>query len=162
MSRSLLFSVLVLISISFIGCGKSDDDTVRAEPLEKKIIGKWKINVARTVELSKTNPIVKPAEYDKLPESVQRMADWAQMEITATEIKMTMGKETMATAYTVESSDPQAKKMNIMRTSQSEEKVVTVACVLTIIDDVYINIKSTEPNYQNYHVWEPVKETPAE
>ncbi|MBW8017698.1 MAG: hypothetical protein FVQ82_16100 [Planctomycetes bacterium] len=88
MSRMLSLSVLVLISISIIGCGKSDDDTVKAEPLEKKIIGKWKINVDRSVELSKTSPKVKPENHDKLPEKIQKRADMMQMELTESEMKM--------------------------------------------------------------------------
>ena len=98
MSRMLSLSVLVLISASIIGCGKSDD---KAEPLEKKIIGKWKINVDQTVELTKTSPKVKSETYESLPEMFKVMAEKMRMEITESEMKMIMGTRSQDIGYSL-------------------------------------------------------------
>jgi hypothetical protein len=168
MSRMLSLSVLVLISISIIGCGKSDDgavdtkepdkeQTAKAEPVETKIIGKWKIDVDRSVEMMKTSPKVKPADYEKLPKMVQRRADMMQMEITESEMKMIMGTRSQAMGYKVDSTDADAQTVTI---SINEAEGVTVVC--KIIDGTYLNQVSSGTDDMNFFVWEPVKETPAE
>lgn len=157
MSRMVSLSVLVIISISLIGCGKSTDETVKTEPLEKKIIGKWKIDVDRSVELMKTSPKVKPEDHEKLPKMIEGIADKVQMEITESEMKASMGSRSQAMAYKVDSTDTDAKTITL---SLTDQEGVTVVC--KIIDGTYLNQVSSASDDMNYYIWEPVKETPAE
>jgi hypothetical protein len=157
MSRILSLSVLVLISISIIGCGKSEDEPVKAEPMEMKIIGKWKINIDRSVEMLKTNPKVESENYDTLPKMVQKRAGALEMEITKTEMKIVMGTRNQAMGYKVESTDADAQTVTL---SINEAEGVTVVCKM--IDGTYMNQVSSGTDDMNYFVWEPVKETPAE
>jgi hypothetical protein len=157
MSRILSLSVLVLISISIIGCSKPADEPVKTEPMEQKIIGKWKINIDRSVEMLKTNPKVESENYDTLPKMVQKRAGALEMEITKTEMKIVMGSRNQAMGYKVESTDADAQTVTL---SINEAEGVTVVCKM--IDGTYMNQVSSGTDDMNYFVWEPVKETPAE
>jgi hypothetical protein len=147
MSRILSMSVLVLISISIIGCGK---------PIETKIIGKWQINVDRSIEMAKTLPMVKPADHERITKMIQHAVDMIQMEITESEFKAILSTETNAQTYKVISTDEDAKTVTILVT-YPDAKTETYLC--TVIDNAYIKLFSSGSDDINGFVWEPAKQS---
>lgn len=167
MSRFTSFNVLLLISLFVISCDKSDNEVtstpdqeqasgvneqLSTEPVETKMIGKWKINVPRSIEKCKTSPKVKPEDFEKLPSIVEREADKLQMEITESELKITSGSREQVLGYTVTSTDADSQ---IITVSIKDAEDVNV--VFTMIDGTYLNLVSSGSDDMNYYIWGPVK-----
>ena len=167
MSRFTSFSVLIFISLFVISCDKSGnegtstpsqeqalavDEQPVTEPVETKMMGKWKINVTRSIEKCKTSPKVKPEDFEKLPSIVERQAGKLQMEITESELKLTSGSREQALGYTITSTDADSQTVTV-----SIKDAEGVNVIFTMIDDTYLNYVSSGTDDMNYYIWEPIE-----
>jgi hypothetical protein len=155
MSRFTVFGVLALVSVFFMGCGKSAEPDVT---VESKIVGKWKINVEKSIERFKTSPKVKPEDHASLSTIVEMMAGKIQMEITSTELKAAMGSREQVMEYTVTSTDADAQSVTVSITAGKKE----VTVVYTMVDDSHMYFVSSGTDDMDYYVWQRVEETVGE
>ena len=149
MQKTAFFLITALVALSLIGCKKG----AGSQPAKNPFIGKWTVNYELTMEESKKSPKYQP-ELDKLMGLViKNMVEKMKLEITAEEMIYSMHDNERVVPYTVTSTGAGGK--SLIATSQAGDKEVQIT--FTLINDKYMNFKSTGTDDMNYYIWQPAE-----
>ena len=146
MQRTAFFLITALAALSLIGC-KKDAGT---GPAKNPFIGKWTVKYELTMEESKKSPKYQPALAELKGLVIKNMVEQMKLEITAEEMIYSTNDNEPPVPYTVTSTGTGGKSLTA--TSQVGDKEVQI--IFTLIDDKYMNFKSTGTDDMNYYIWQ--------
>ncbi len=149
MQRTPLFLITALAALSLFGC-KKDADT---QPAKNPFIGKWTVNYDLTMEESKKSPKYQPEMAEKMGMFIKNLVEQMKLEIAAEEMIYSLGDNKRTVPYTITSTDTAGKSLTAA--SQAGDKEVQI--IFTLIDDKYMNFKSTGSDDLNYYIWQPAE-----
>jgi len=149
MQRTPFFLIIVLAALSLFGCKKGAD----TQPARNPFIGKWTVNYELTMEESKKSPKYQPEVAQLIGMVIKNMAERMKLEITAEEMIYSKDDSKQPVPYTITSTDTAGKSLTAA--SQAGDKEVQI--IFTLIDDKYMNFKSTGSDDMNYYIWQPAE-----
>lgn len=146
MRKTALILIITLSVISLSGCGKKPDTP--PEP-ENPFIGKWAIDYDRTIEESKKNPKYQPELAQLYAMLIKNNVEKMKLEITSDKMISSKDGQEQALAYTVTSTSADGKTLTATSPAGEEEVQIT----FTLVDDDYMNFKSTGSDDKDYYIW---------
>ncbi len=149
MQRTAFFLITALVAMSLIGCKKG----AGSQPAKNPFLGKWTVNYELTMEESKKSPKYQPERDKFIGLVIKNMVEKMKIEITAEEMIYSMGDNEQAAPYTITSTGDDGKSLTV--TSQAGDKEVQIT--FTLIDDKYMNFKSTGTDDMDYYIWQPAE-----
>ncbi len=149
MQKTAFFLITALVAMSLIGCKKD----AGSQPAKNPFIGKWTVNYELTMEESKKSPKYQPGLDEVMGKIIKKMVEQMKLEITADEMIYSMGDNKQSAPYTITSTGDDGKSLTV--TSQAGDKEVQVT--FTLIDDKYMNFKSTGTDDMDYYIWQPAE-----
>ena len=111
------------------------------------------MNYELTMEESRKSPKYRPEVAQLMGMVIKNMAERMKLEITADEMIYSKDDSKRPIPYTITSTDTAGKSLTA--TSQADDKEVQI--IFTLIDDKYMNLKSTGPDGMNYYIWQPAE-----
>ncbi len=158
MQRTAFFLITALAGLSLIGCkaglsliGCKKD--AGSHPAKNPFIGKWTVNHGLTMEEAKKSPKYQPETAPLIGKLIKNMVERMKLKITAEEMIYSMNDNERPVPYTVTSTGTGGKSLTA--TSQAGDKEVQI--IFTLIDDKYMNFKSTGTDDMNYYIWQPAE-----
>ena len=149
MQRTAFFLITAHAALSLIGCKKD----AGSQPAKNPFIGKWIVSYELTMEESKKSPKYQPEIAEKMGMFIKNLVEQMKLEIAAEEMIYSLGDNKRTVPYTVTSTGPGGKSLTA--TSQAGDKEVQIA--FTLIEDKYMNFKSTGTDDMDYYIWQPVE-----
>ena len=149
MQRTAFFLITALVALSLIGCKKD----AGSQPAKNPFIGKWIVNYELTMEEGKKSPKYQPETAQLMGKLIKNMVERMKLEITAEEMIYSMNDDAHPVPYTIISTGAGGKSLTV--TSQAGDKDVQVT--FTLIDDKYMNFKSTGTDDMDYYIWQPAE-----
>lgn len=149
MQRTAFFLITALVALSLIGCKKG----AGSEPAKNPFIGKWTVSYELTMEESKKSPKYQPGLSESMGKTIKKMVERMKIEITAEEVIYSMNDNEQAAPYTITSTGTDGK--SLIATSQAGDKEVQIT--FTLINDKYMNFKSTGTDDMDYYIWQPAE-----
>ncbi len=111
------------------------------------------MNYDLTMEESKKSPKYQPEIAQLMGMVIKNMVEQMKLEITAEDVLYSMNDNKQSVPYTITSTDAAGKSLTA--TSQASDKEVQI--IFTLIDDKYMNFKSTGSDDMNYYIWQPAE-----
>ncbi len=149
MQGTAFFLITALAALSLIGCKKD----AGSQPAKNPFIGNWTVSYELTMEESKKSPKYQPEIAEKMGMFIKNLVEQMKLEIAAEEMIYSLGDNERRVPYTVTSTGPGGKSLTA--TSQAGDKEVQIA--FTLIDDKYMNFKSTGTDDMDYYIWQPAE-----
>ena len=149
MQRTAFFLITALAALSLIGC-KKDAGT---QPAKNPFIGKWTVSHGLTMEETRKSPKYRPEIAEEMEMIIKSLSEQMKLEITAEEMAFSTNANKRSVPYTVTSTDPAGKSLTA--TSQAGDKEAQIT--FTLIDDKYMNFKSTGTDDMDYYIWQPAE-----
>jgi len=146
MCRRLLFVLVIPLCAALSGCKESEGPGAAGNPF----VGQWAPHYERTLEEGKKSPKYRPETAEKVSAMIKKIMESMKLEVTAEEMVYLVGGTRLALPYTVASTNPAEKTMTITLETQDSEAQVT----FHLIDDKYMNFKSTGSDDLDYYIWE--------
>ncbi len=154
MKQHILLTIALLLSITTFGCKQTPDpqpaadDPAANDTTANPFLGLWAVEYDRTLEASKASPKYKPEDAEKMPRIIKTMMEMMKMEITETEMIFHRGDDKQAAGYTVKSkTDTTLTTMITVGEAQAET-------TLTLIENKYMNMKTTGSDDTEYYIWQ--------
>jgi hypothetical protein len=114
-------------------------------------VGKWAVQPERSIAEGKKSPKYESEPQAKMLGFISAVMDSPSLEITPDEMVFVRGQERTAQAYTVKSRDDEDGTMTV--TAKADGKSIEI--VFTLLEDGYMNFKSSDTDDMNYYIWEP-------
>ena len=150
MKRFTILTITLLLAISTFSCKESTDPQPAAdESAANPFLGLWTVEYDRTLESAKQSPKYRPEDAEKMPDLIRKMMEMMKIEITETQMIYFRGDISQPAAYTVKAKTDDI--LTIILTVGDTQAEMT----LTLIDNKYMNIKSTGTDDTDYYIWQP-------
>lgn len=146
MRKTAFILIITLSAMSLLGCKK--DPATPPAPMNS-FTGNWTVDYDRTMEETKKSPKYKPEVDQLFAMLIQNTVEKMKLKITSDKMISSRDDQEQALAYTVTSTSDDGKTMTATLAAGEEQVQIT----FTLVDDDYMNFKSTGTEDMDYYIW---------
>jgi len=119
-------------------------------------VGTWEVDVDRTLEAAKDSPQYDEKMAQRMPDMVEHVMSMIQIKVTDSDVVYLFGATEAAFRYSVTSADDTSVTVALAQGSNE------TSVVFTLVDDLFMNFKSSGSDDMDYYIWMKAPEEPTE